>query len=135
MKTLFTLLALVFITTAQAQYDLQPGSQQSTLSEINERQELLNNYFNTNKNASDTNVMQIGNYNSAYIDGNKIKLNQQGQDQSFYYYETSILPSDLNVNVEGINTSVEIFGNNQILNRATINIKGNDRSVIIRNYQ
>lgn len=81
-----------------------------------------------------TQVLQLGNENLAVIDANKVEVTQNGNQQQFYYTETSILPSDLKINVEGNNNYVEVVGNNQILDNVTINIQGDNRNVIIRNY-
>lgn len=80
------------------------------------------------------NVVQIGNNNSGSINGQELNLRQKGQQQEFYYWETSILPSDLKVNMKGTNNYVEIMGNNQIMDQAKINIKGSYKNIIIRNY-
>jgi len=79
-------------------------------------------------------VVQEGNDNTAVIYGNKTQLIQNGDDQSFYYTETSIVPSELKVNMEGTGNYLEIFGNNGISENMQINLTGNDRSIIIRNY-
>ena len=81
-----------------------------------------------------TQVLQLGNENLAVIDANKIDVTQNGDQQQFYYTETSILPSDFKINVEGNSNYVEVVGNNQIINNMTINIQGDNRNVIIRNY-
>lgn len=135
MKTLITLLTLIFMTSLQAQSDSESKLRNWRHSQNETQQSIINNYFNRDQADTDTNISQIGNYNTARIDAQKIKLEQNGQDQFFYHNQTSILPSDLKVDVEGINSSVEIFGNNEIINNAKIKVKGNDRSVIIRNYQ
>lgn len=95
----------------------------------------LLNYINHNSvNLYGTQVLQIGNENLAVIDANKIKVTQNGNQQQLYYTETSIVPSDITVNVEGNSNYVEIYGNNEIINNMTINIEGDYRNVIIRNY-
>lgn len=96
--------------------------------------QLLNYIYSNNADMYGTQVLQLGNENLAVIDANKIEVTQNGDQQQFYYTETSILPSDLKVNIEGNSNYVEIYGNNQILNNVTINIQGDNRNVIIRNY-
>lgn len=81
-----------------------------------------------------TQVIQLGNQNTAVVDATQISVIQNGDYQQFYYTETSILPSDLNVNIEGTNNYVEVYGNNQIMDNMSINIVGDNRNVIIRNY-
>ncbi|NLN32623.1 MAG: hypothetical protein GX159_03390 [Flavobacteriaceae bacterium] len=96
--------------------------------------ELLNYISINSGGVYDTQVIQMGNYNSAEIQAQQISLTQSGEFQQFYYTETSLVPSNLNVNVEGNNNYVEIYGNNQIMDNITINIEGDNRNVIIRNY-
>lgn len=96
--------------------------------------QLLNYISHNSGDLYGTQIIQSGNDNLAIIDANKISVIQNGENQQFYYTETSIIPSALNVNVEGNNNYVEIFGNNQIMDNFTINIEGDNRNVIIRNY-
>lgn len=95
----------------------------------------LINYISANQATLYTaEVVQAGIQNSANIEASTVSLTQVGSNQQFYYTETSIMPSALTVNMEGTNNYVEVFGNNEIINDMTINITGNDRMVIIRNY-
>src|SRR5690606_26005860 len=89
--------------------------------------QLLHYIQSTNTAMYGTQVLQLGNENLSVIDANKIEVTQNGDQQQFYYTETSILPSDFKINVE-------VVGNNQIINNMTINIQGDNRNVIIRNY-
>lgn len=82
-----------------------------------------------------TQVTQFGNFNQATIKGKQLSLNQLGNNQDFFYTETSIVPSNFQINVEGNGNYVEIYGNNQILDKISINITGDNRNVVIRNYQ
>lgn len=96
--------------------------------------ELLN-YINFNMAYYGTaSLIQVGNGNTAEIQGNTFNVVQNGENQQFYYTETSLLPSNLNVNIEGNNSYVEVYGNNGILDQMQIEIKGDNRNVIIRNY-
>ncbi|HUH35662.1 MAG TPA: hypothetical protein VL022_07525 [Moheibacter sp.] len=96
--------------------------------------ELINYISNHADPTVSTQILQLGNNNTANIDGRSLNLIQQGNDQQFTYIETSLIPSELNVHVEGHNNQVEIIGNNQIMDQATINIQGDNRNVLIRNY-
>lgn len=96
--------------------------------------ELIYYFSQNNYGLNSTFVQQIGNNNYAQIEANQATITQTGDNQQFYYSESSILPSNVNVNVEGHNSYVEIIGNNEILNNMTINIQGDNRNVIIRNY-
>ena len=121
MKTILIISALLVLSIGKAQ----------TISESD-----LLYYFSLNSNGIiGTSAQQIGNENYAQISAGQISVNQIGDNQQFYYSESSILPSNFNVNIEGSNTYVEIIGNNQILDNMTINIQGDNRNVIIRNYQ
>lgn len=80
-------------------------------------------------------VLQTGNYNLVDIEGEQMQVNQTGDYQLLYYTETSKLESsNMNINMEGANNYIEIYGNNSIIENMQINVQGNDRTVIIRNY-
>ncbi len=96
--------------------------------------QLLNYFSHNSGDVYGTQVLQFGNENLAIIDANKISVTQNGDNQQFYYNESSLLPSNLNINIEGNNSYVEVVGNNQILDNVTINIEGDNRNVIIRNF-
>lgn len=120
MKTIIiTILSTLFMLSAKAQ----------TLSEA----ELLN-YISQNSGNYSTEILQYGNHNTAEVNAKELTLIQNGSSQQFYYTETSILPSNLSINVEGHNTHVEVVGNNQIMDNIIINIQGDNRNVLIRNY-
>lgn len=81
-------------------------------------------------------ITQMGNENVISLDTEEIKVNQKGEYQLLFYTETSKLdPSSLNINMQGTNNYIEIFGNNTIMENMTVNMSGNDRSLIIRNYR
>lgn len=95
----------------------------------------LMNYISSNSvDLNYSQIIQSGNQNLAYIDGNNIGVTQNGDNQSFYYTETSINASNLQVNMDGSNNYVEVFGNNQISENMTITLTGDDKTIIIRNY-
>lgn len=80
-------------------------------------------------------VVQIGDYNLVNVESQQVQVQQTGEHQLLYYTETSKLtPSNLNVNMEGVNNYIEVYGNNSIMENMTINHHGNDKSIIIRNY-
>lgn len=85
--------------------------------------------------SSDMTITQEGDNNAASVYGRNLKLNQNGSYQQTFINETSLMPSNMQVNVEGRNSYVEIVGSNNILNNARLTIKGDNRSVIIRNYR
>lgn len=91
--------------------------------------------LNTLNNTQGTYIVQTGNYNQVAIESQQMQVNQAGNYQHLYYTETSKLESsNMNVNMEGANNYIEIYGNNSIMENMSINVQGNDRSVIIRNY-
>lgn len=91
--------------------------------------------LNALNNTQGTYIVQTGNYNDVTIEAQQMQVNQTGDHQLLYYTETSKLePSNMNINMEGANNYIEIYGNNSIMENMSINVQGNDRSVIIRNY-
>jgi len=91
--------------------------------------------LNTLNNTQGTYIVQTGNYNEVTAEAQQMQVNQTGEHQLLYYTETSKLePSNMNINMEGANNYIEIYGNNSIMENMSINVQGNDRSVIIRNY-
>ena len=80
-------------------------------------------------------VIQIGDNNLVNVESQQMQVQQTGEHQLLYYTESSkLIPSNLNVNMEGINNYIEVYGNNSIIENMSINVQGNDRSIIIRNY-
>lgn len=80
-------------------------------------------------------VIQTGDNNLVNVESKQMHIQQTGEQQLLYYTETSkLIPSNLNVNMEGINNYIEIYGNNSIIENMSINLQGNDKSIIIRNY-
>lgn len=129
---LSTILALLGVMTVSAQQ-----AENSYLSDKKELQKthpeaLILNRLNA---ANGTYIVQTGNYNEVAIESQQMQVNQTGDYQLLYYTETSKLePSNMNINMEGANNYIEIYGNNSIMENMSINVQGDDRSVIIRNY-
>lgn len=91
--------------------------------------------LNALNNTQGTYIVQTGNYNEVTVEAQQMQVNQTGDHQLLYYTETSKLePSNMNISMEGANNYIEIYGNNSIMENMSINVQGNDRSVIIRNY-
>lgn len=91
--------------------------------------------LNTLNNTQGTYIVQTGNYNQVAVETQQMQVNQAGDYQHLYYTETSKLESsNMNINMEGANNYIEVYGNNSIMENMSINVQGNDRSVIIRNY-
>lgn len=129
---LSTVLALLGTLAANAQ---QAGNSYLVNSKESPKVHPETLMLNTLNNTQGTYIVQTGNYNQVAIESQQMQVNQAGDYQHLYYTETSKLESsNMNVNMEGANNYIEIYGNNSIMENMSINVQGNDRSVIIRNY-
>lgn len=82
-----------------------------------------------------TQILQIGNNNNIEIEAKQMEVKQFGENQSLYYTETSKLQeSNMNIQMEGVNNYIEVYGNNSIMENMQINVSGSDKSIIVRNY-
>lgn len=82
-----------------------------------------------------TQILQFGNNNVVAIESEQMQATQTGDYQLLFYTKTStLIPSDMQVNMEGANNYVEIIGNNSIVENMTINIQGDNRSLTVRSY-
>ncbi|KAA5531746.1 hypothetical protein [Paenimyroides baculatum] len=128
---LSTILALLGTLTVSAQQANNSLTNNKELQKVHPETLMLNALNNT----QGTYIVQTGNYNEVTIEAQQMQVNQTGDHQLLYYTETSKLePSNMNINMEGANNYIEIYGNNSIMENMSINVQGNDRSVIIRNY-
>ena len=128
---LSTILALLGTLTVSAQQANNSLANTKELQKVHPETLMLNALNNT----QGTYIVQTGNYNEVTIEAQQMQVNQTGDHQLLYYTETSKLePSNMNINMEGANNYIEIYGNNSIMENMSINVQGNDRSVIIRNY-
>jgi len=89
---------------------------------------------------SDLGYLQYGFGNSIYFSSEAAKIssviNQEGTNNSFLsssFNEEAILNTQ--VNQQGNNLQIESFGINKIANQMKLNMTGNYRTVIIRNFQ
>lgn len=129
---LSTVLALLGTLAANAQ---QAGNSYLVNSKESPKVHPETLMLNTLNNTQGTYIVQTGNYNQVAIESQQMQVNQAGDYQHLYYTETSKLESsNMNINMEGANNYIEIYGNNSIMENMSINVQGNDRSVIIRNY-
>lgn len=129
---LSTVLALLGTLAANAQ---QTGNSYLVNSKESPKVHPETLMLNTLNNTQGTYIVQTGNYNQVAIESQQMQVNQAGDYQHLYYTETSKLESsNMNVNMEGANNYIEVYGNNSIMENMSINVQGNDRSVIIRNY-
>ena len=128
---LSTILALLGTLTVSAQQANNSLTNNKELQKVHPETLMLNALNNT----QGTYIVQTGNYNEVAIEAQQMQVNQTGDHQLLYYTETSKLePSNMSINMEGANNYIEIYGNNSIMENMSINVQGNDRSVIIRNY-
>jgi hypothetical protein len=119
MKTLTLLIAFLIIGFSHAQ-------------DLSERD--LIQYISNNSGLNVTQVLQIGDFNYADVNANNINLIQKGTNQEFYFQESSITPSNINVEMMGTNNYLEILGSNSIMENMKITVEGDYRSIIINNY-
>ncbi|SFO19607.1 hypothetical protein SAMN05421741_12526 [Paenimyroides ummariense] len=132
MKNILSIILALFGTlTASAQLANNSLANNKELQKVHPETLMLNALNST----QGTYIVQTGNYNDVTIEAQQMQVNQTGDHQLLYYTETSKLePSNMNINMEGANNYIEIYGNNSIMENMSINVQGNDRSVIIRNY-
>lgn len=129
---LSTVLALLGTLAANAQ---QAGNSYLVNSKESPKVHPETLMLNTLNITQGTYIVQTGNYNQVAIESQQMQVNQAGDYQHLYYTETSKLESsNMNVNMEGANNYIEVYGNNSIMENMSVNVQGNDRSVIIRNY-
>ena len=129
---LSTVLALLGTLAANAQ---QAGNSYLVNSKESPKVHPETLMLNTLNITQGTYIVQTGNYNQVAIETQQMQVNQAGDYQHLYYTETSKLESsNMNINMEGANNYIEVYGNNSIMENMSINVQGNDRSVIIRNY-
>ncbi|SDY04557.1 hypothetical protein SAMN05444411_11511 [Lutibacter oricola] len=113
---------------------------QNTTSEINNT-----SLLNTNKSVatssktvnSDLNILQYGNFNYVNIkaSGNKLNSSQVGNNNS-YEFLTYYGRNDLNIDVQqiGNSNSVQVYGENSLINNMSIVQKSNFKTITIINH-
>ena len=114
---------------------------QNTTSEINSAASVID----TNKSIakkdngvnSELNILQYGNYNYININttGNKLNSSQVGNNNS-YEFLTYYGRNDLNVDVQqiGNSNSVQVYGENSLINNMKIIQKSNFKTITVTNY-
>ena len=115
---------------------------------------IINQYYQLNKNASGLNkniagtrlqnqdnaikFNQVGNNNQLYIKSNINDaqiVNQIGNNNEYQFINYySNLPSNFNIVQQGNANSLQIYGENSIINNISIVQKTNFKSLIIKNY-
>ncbi|WCM43345.1 hypothetical protein MG290_06700 [Flavobacterium sp. CBA20B-1] len=129
----FSLFGCITLSAQQT----QQSSISSDIKEIQNRQMFTESMLLNSMNQTvGTQITQIGNNNIAQLETQQMQVNQTGDQQLLFYTETSKLqPSNMNIQMQGTNNYMEIYGNNSIMENMSVKVSGNDRSIIIRNYQ
>lgn len=85
------------------------------------------------------NILQNGFSNTMLIDATALEITQNiiqnGEDNRFYNFSNN--PSavqSLEVIQNGVNQDITVFGSNSLSEKLKINMQGNDRSIIVRNF-
>lgn len=84
-----------------------------------------------------TNIVQVGNYNYTNINSNANSLGvQQEGNNNNYEFMTYYGRDDLNIDVQqiGNNNSIQVFGENKIIDNLKIVQKSNFKTITITNY-
>ena len=121
--------------------------------QIDDNSLAINNYFQITSEQPDlkennhlysdrssySNVIQSGDENSIYInslqfDDNQVVKQNGNQNNYEYYNYYSKENSNLKVNQEGNQNSLQVFGENSLMKNAVINQKSDFKSIVIKNY-
>lgn len=88
------------------------------------------------KSNSEGLIIQIGNDNNAEISliDDKVTTMQLGDNNTIFYQDRNALQSSImSINLQGNNNSVEVLGSNSISDGMSIEIIGNDKTVLVEN--
>lgn len=93
---------------------------------------------NIDMNASYSNIIQLGDYNKAELSLNNktiITVKQLGDYNALYFINSfSEKETKAAIITQGSNNIIDITGSNSISNGIQINVKGDNRTVFMRNY-
>jgi hypothetical protein len=94
----------------------------------------------SSSNTSDINLTQNGKGNDIqmFIQADKILSNVNQLGTNNYHFEFSRAPEmsiESNILQQGINNSLTIYERNSLSEKIKVNMKGNDQTVIIRNFK
>lgn len=83
--------------------------------------------------------VQNGDYNSILVMSSAAEINQRisqtGQSNYFQSYSNNPFSTqNIKINQQGINQDITVFGENSMSQNMTINMQGNDTSIIVRNF-
>src|SRR5690606_26080248 len=93
----------------------------------------------TNSRRSDIRIQQSGDYNKLYFFDPSVDLTvtlmQDGNNHNLFYSNPFAVESqNLQVQQQGNNQSVELFGNNSISDKMIIKMQGENQNITIRNF-
>ncbi len=142
MKIYMSLIVLFFMSYSSI---LAQQTDENTLAINNYFQVNTENSFNANPSNLNTNVqsyaqvVQIGDHNKTNINslqtGDQQVVNQVGDQNNYEYYNYySTENTNMIINQEGNQNSLQIFGENSLMKNAVINQKSNFKSLVIKNY-
>lgn len=94
----------------------------------------LIHYISNKQDQNLTQILQLGDFNQAEVNTQQISLIQTGNNQEFYYYDSTLSPSNIHVEMNGTNNYLEILGSNSIIENMQLRVEGDYRSIIINNY-
>lgn len=93
---------------------------------------------NIDMNGSSSNIIQVGDYNNAELSLNNktvISIKQLG-DYNALYFVNSFTEKETKTAIitQGSNNIVDVTGSNSISDGIQINVKGDNRTIFMRNY-
>ncbi|NIF07498.1 hypothetical protein F3J23_18920 [Chryseobacterium sp. Tr-659] len=93
---------------------------------------------NLDQRSSYSNIIQMGNYNNAELSLNartNIVVKQLGDFNTLYFVNSfTDKETKAAVTAQGNNNIIDVTGSNSISNGMQINVKGDNRTVFMRNY-
>ncbi|MDM1556890.1 hypothetical protein HX126_20250 [Chryseobacterium indologenes] len=93
---------------------------------------------NIDMNASYSNIIQVGDYNNAGFSLNNktiITVKQLGDSNALYFINSfTDKETKAAIITQGSNNIIDITGSNSISDGIQINVKGDNRTVFMRNY-
>lgn len=134
MKTLITLLGIVFFHFSYAQSISLGNINSSNILDFYEESEMLRTRISPSSVAisvqvGDGNIMEMTDKSPNYI-----SLIQAGNYNTTYFQNTNNYPTQAEITVNGSGNYIDITGSNSISDGMKININTNDMTIFMRNY-
>lgn len=106
---------------------------------INQTGDFNETHIRVKANNSTIDLLQNGNSNVALLDltANDLsnKIVQNGDQNRLYNFSNNPAQNQkMNIIQNGVNQDITIFGSNSLSENLIINMQGNDRSIIVRNF-